>query len=405
MKEKKFPRTIVIISLILIGVSLVGVVFAFLLKANVVSEEIANYIIQPNFVWKDMFLPIMVRNVLLQTGFVLLFIFLLFLYRLKILFVFIVICLTIFGQFYYFQKYVVLGNKEFLYPSNQIFSFLRENTFDASRFVALGQPIVGNFSTLEKVYSPDGLDPIFSNQYGQLVYAAKHEGEFTYNIPRIEVSLSDIDNNTSFSNDSPYIKVINLLGIKYVLYYHAKGEKQALDTKFSSDMFSHIAKFGNWHIYENKMAFKRAYIVYDYKVVKNQEQLIKIMLNLKTDLRKTVFLEENPGRNLSAGSGSASLSYYSSNKVIIKTTSSAEALLFLSDTYYPGWEVYIDSVPSKIFRADIAFRGVFIPSGNHVVTFIYNPASFRYGYMLTLASFIVLAMFALILLRRRKRYS
>ena len=63
----------------------------------------------------------------------------------------------------------------------------------------------------------------------------------------------------------------------------------------------------------------------------------------------------------------------------LKTNSSKQALLFLSDTYYPEWKATVDGKQTKIYLADYAFRSVVIPAGNHEVIFEYVPNAFYKG--------------------------
>jgi uncharacterized membrane protein YfhO len=54
-------------------------------------------------------------------------------------------------------------------------------------------------------------------------------------------------------------------------------------------------------------------------------------------------------------------------------------VLILSDTYYPGWEVTVDGLPSQLLRANYALRGVYLPTGNHQVVFRFAPRFLRLG--------------------------
>jgi hypothetical protein len=47
--------------------------------------------------------------------------------------------------------------------------------------------------------------------------------------------------------------------------------------------------------------------------------------------------------------------------------------LVLSDTYAPGWRAEVDGRPAKLFPADVAFRLVPLPAGEHEVAFRYDP--------------------------------
>jgi uncharacterized membrane protein YfhO len=68
----------------------------------------------------------------------------------------------------------------------------------------------------------------------------------------------------------------------------------------------------------------------------------------------------------------------------------ADGFLVLSDTYYPGWQVFVDGEEAKIYQADYLFRAVPLKQGEHVVEFRYSPSSFRTGLAISLSCGIVL---------------
>jgi len=82
-------------------------------------------------------------------------------------------------------------------------------------------------------------------------------------------------------------------------------------------------------------------------------------------------------------------------RMTVRVHAAAPALLIVSDAFYPGWRAWVDGRAAPIFPAHILFRGVFVPAGEHVVTFRYQPAGFRVGVNVSLAA----AVIALTLLR------
>ncbi|MBH0204076.1 MAG: YfhO family protein [Nitrospira sp.] len=83
---------------------------------------------------------------------------------------------------------------------------------------------------------------------------------------------------------------------------------------------------------------------------------------------------------------------------------SEPGILVLTDAFYPGWKVRVDGEEQKILRANYLFRAVALPAGNHKVEFIYDPASFKVGLMISLGTAGLLVTVALIgWFRRRAR--
>ena len=73
----------------------------------------------------------------------------------------------------------------------------------------------------------------------------------------------------------------------------------------------------------------------------------------------------------------------------------------LLDPFFPGWRAAVDGLGSEIYRTDYLFRGVFVPAGQHVVRFVYEPVPFRLGAALSLLTILALLGLPLIALARR----
>ena len=71
---------------------------------------------------------------------------------------------------------------------------------------------------------------------------------------------------------------------------------------------------------------------------------------------------------------------------------SAGGFLVLNEAYFPGWRAAVDGNEAPLLRANYLFMAVPVPPGRHVVTFAYEPTSFRLG--LALSGAAVLALLA-----------
>ena len=91
--------------------------------------------------------------------------------------------------------------------------------------------------------------------------------------------------------------------------------------------------------------------------------------------RRPDWLKGNPDSR----PGSAEIVSYQPDEVVIRAKGDRNSMLFLADSYYPGWRATVDGREEEIFRADSLFRAVRVPAGEHAVRFSFEPASFYLG--------------------------
>jgi len=90
------------------------------------------------------------------------------------------------------------------------------------------------------------------------------------------------------------------------------------------------------------------------------------------------------------------LASYEPNYLKYNVSLETDRVAVFSEIYYPhGWTAFIDDKPADYFRTDYVLRGMVIPSGQHVVTFRFEPQSYEVGNKVSLASsFIMILLLA-----------
>ncbi|MGO4573935.1 YfhO family protein [Microvirga sp. 2TAF3] len=68
---------------------------------------------------------------------------------------------------------------------------------------------------------------------------------------------------------------------------------------------------------------------------------------------------------------------YQRTSVTIDVDAEEGGVLVLHDVYYPGWEVTVDGERKPLLRANLLFRGVEIPAGQHRIEFNFRPISYE----------------------------
>jgi hypothetical protein len=137
-------------------------------------------------------------------------------------------------------------------------------------------------------------------------------------------------------------------------------------------------------VYENKDVLPRAFVVGDYRVLHDRQEIFAELSSEWFDPASYVILDEEPGDDF-VGPGSASAdSYahiveYTANRVTVDAEVSGDGFLVLSDLYYDGWKVIVDGEEDEIYRADYVLRAVQLGEGRHLVEFIFDPLPFKVG--------------------------
>jgi hypothetical protein len=149
----------------------------------------------------------------------------------------------------------------------------------------------------------------------------------------------------------------------------------------------------------------RTFLVQRYRVLSLEESLAA-MQGRTFDPSSEVLLEEAPaGIAPPAGlpvQGSATVVTRTANGVAVETESEHDALLVLTESYYPGWTARVDGAPKKVLAADAVFRAVPVSAGRHKIVFTFDPAMFRVGVAVSWAGMAAWTAWALLLLVRRR---
>ncbi|MDP2883962.1 MAG: YfhO family protein [Ignavibacteria bacterium] len=173
-----------------------------------------------------------------------------------------------------------------------------------------------------------------------------------------------------------------LMNVKYII----------TNTEDSSAALGLVYNGRDMKVYSNRFMLPRAFFVNRYEVTDGLTILNKIK-DMSFNPRDVAFFMEDPKisvepPHLSAG---AEIVRYGIQDLEIKTTTTGNNLLFLSETYYPvGWKAFIDGKETPIYRVNYLFRAVVVPPGVHKLEMKFEPKGFYFGKNLSLAANIVI---------------
>lgn len=266
------------------------------------------------------------------------------------------ILLSVFDLLRFAEKFTPFTAREYLFPSTKSIAFLQENT-GIYRVMALDSRILPpNFFVIYKLQSIEGYDPLYLRRYAELITSS-------------ERGKPDITPPFGFNRIiTPHIydsKIIDLLGVKYIISL----------SKIDSPQTTKVFEEGQTKIYENKKVLPRIFFVETLERIigENKNKAINLMYGKDFDPRKRAIAEGFTESEASVfpllGIGKTEIVKYEENTILIKTQNIHDGFLILTDTFYPSWHAKIDNNPTKIYRADYNFRGIFVPKGEHVVKF------------------------------------
>jgi hypothetical protein len=167
--------------------------------------------------------------------------------------------------------------------------------------------------------------------------------------------------------------VIDLMGTRYVLTSAKDRHRMEQTTRFRYVM---SLPLGN-ELFENLTVLPRFFLVHSVLHAKTLAEARQIIGQGAVDFRKTAIIDRPLISSLtptSAETERVDLVDYRPNSLSLSVRSAGKSLLVLSESYYPGWKAWIDNSPTDVQRVDIAFRGVVVPDGHHVVRMEFSPS-------------------------------
>ncbi len=177
-------------------------------------------------------------------------------------------------------------------------------------------------------------------------------------------------------------KLLDLLNVKYILTRPQGREDLTLFAE--GDDNTALVYQGDMMVYENEDVLPRAFVVRDYRVLHDRQEIFAELTGERFDPASYVILDEEPGDSFvgaapASGDSYAQIVEYTANRVTVDTEVSGDGFLVLSDLFYDGWKVIVDGEEDKIYRADYLLRAVQLGEGRHLVQFIFDPLPFKVG--------------------------
>jgi hypothetical protein len=245
----------------------------------------------------------------------------------------------------------------FLWPENEdqlkYERFLRFDRFDPNEdWMNMRGVLLPNLTILDSIHSVNNFDPLVPARYAQWIEA----------IDKIDMSTAE--------------EFLNLMGVGVV---EIKNASEPLGVEF---------------IPTGGQPSQRVRWVPCGLWVNDGESALGLMINNPIDFTQEVILEAegtvgDPNCMLDKGNSVVILQSINPNELSVRVEASDDGWVVLADTWYPGWQVFVDGKLEQQYRANYLFRAVPVNAGIHDVKWAYRPLTFWAGFFISIFSLVI----------------
>jgi hypothetical protein len=250
---------------------------------------------------------------------------------------------------------------------------------DQREFLQPSSNVLYGFST------PDGYANLTPN-YLVEVWGDQNRGGVVH-------QTATVRENT-FIPSSAFWKLMNMYNVRYILSFWPVA---------FTDEARLLKKVGQVFLYENLGAYPRAYLVRNVRTVRTIDEAKRLMLSADFKPEHEALLYEAVSiSNKDSVSGTVTVTDYATNVVEMNVSTSTDAVLVFSDSYYPGWKAEIDGSEVDVFQANITQRAVVVPAGEYSVRFVFRSGPIVQGLWITGIGCVIFSTIFLILFMKQR---
>ncbi|MEK6819098.1 MAG: YfhO family protein [Nanoarchaeota archaeon] len=302
----------------------------------------------------------------------------------------VILCtVLLFEVFRFGWKFTSFSPRHIVFPTTPVLEFLIEKEKPVR--ITGSQVIPINMRMAYGLESLEGYDAAYPLNISKFIAAINSESVATNPAGRYGI----VDNVTS-----PLLELSNT--VYYLTIKRGEENKPSaagrVSPRFDPERFRVVFEDKSVAVLESKNALPRAFMVFDWEEINDDTLLLESLLNKNFSIREKILLSENPGIQRGDGKevkNSVRYKKYREQESKLIVTTESSGMLFVSETFYPGWKAYVDGKEEKLLKANFAFRAIPILKGEHTVQFIYKPESFFLGLKISAFSLLVILLFLL----------
>lgn len=236
-------------------------------------------------------------------------------------------------------------------------------------------------------------------QFG--VYPVQKTKRFDYFESLLLLGVKNDEKQIFISTTSA--KLLGTAGVNYLI-----APKYIITTENNQPIYKTTSKqnLPSYNVYSLKPTYS-VYFTDSYLSASTLDEALNLLSSGKFNPPQNVILEKDfklTQDNENHRPASISLIKTTNIDSTYDVKTDREGFLVLAQSFYPGWQVFVDGEVKEILPANLNFTAVFLTKGNHRVSFIYKPVSLRISLIFSLAglviSFLMVLVVPLIYLRK-----
>ena len=183
-------------------------------------------------------------------------------------------------------------------------------------------------------------------------------------------------------------KLFGLLNLRYIITgtpVPAYMENIVLTSIYSR-------KMGNMYfylyLYRLKKYMQRSFLIKKVFIMSKESNIFKSMTNSGSNLEHSAYILGKNNTMISYNDcvGESVINTWKNNTIDINAMTHNNCFLFISNTFFNGWEAYDNGKPTRIYKTDYNFQGIFVKNGANKIRLEFKPLYFNIAELISMIS-------------------
>ena len=195
-----------------------------------------------------------------------------------------------------------------------------------------------------------------------------------------------------------------LLGVKYVVTWRGSLVTWQGQEIGGAEMLGQQGEGESLkHLYQLPWQPRRAFVVRELVAARDRDELYQALGAPGLDpFHAAVLREPVPLKPTVAAEDEVLITHDAPASIGLRARLGAPGLLVLSEVTYPGWRVYVNDRPARLYEADGVLRAVLLPEGESRVVFRLVPLTFYAGIAISFLTVLLIVGYAVVSRIREK---